>query len=160
MYHQNKVTTALSICPSPIHLLTSPFYDRIRIENYCNDYAKAKGHAPFTTFDNLLPIVDTKSCFDDLRVGPDHVSRRPSDTYYVAKDTVGIICISCHILFKINTSIYHQLRCCELIRLHTKQSSFLEVKTRSCAVAMCIDVTKWTHHTTLSSTKWKVLKHF
>ena len=59
-----------------------------RIENYCNDYAKTKGKGPFTTFDSLVPIVDTKSCFDDLRVGPDHVSRRPSDTYYVAKDTV------------------------------------------------------------------------
>ncbi len=36
----------------------------------------------------MSPIVDTKSCFDDLRVAPDHVSRRPSDTYYLTEQTV------------------------------------------------------------------------
>lgn len=36
--------------------------------------------------DDLNPIVDQKSCFDDLRVAKDHVSRRPSDTYYLSND--------------------------------------------------------------------------
>jgi phenylalanyl-tRNA synthetase alpha chain len=29
-----------------------------------------------------------ESCFDDLRVGKDHVSRKPSDTYYLNENTV------------------------------------------------------------------------
>ena len=36
--------------------------------------------------DDLNPIVDPKSCFDDLRVAKDHVSRRPSDTYYLSEE--------------------------------------------------------------------------
>lgn len=54
-----------------------------KIEEYCNVYTKEKGQTPFAIFDNLSPLVNTKNCFDDLRVGPDHPSRRQSDTYYV-----------------------------------------------------------------------------
>lgn len=60
----------------------------IRIEDYCNNYAETNGQIAFKTFDNLSPIVNVKSCFDDLNVKPDHVSRRPSDTYYVDDKTV------------------------------------------------------------------------
>eukprot|EP00927_Polykrikos_kofoidii_P035958 TRINITY_DN30431_c0_g1_i1.p1 TRINITY_DN30431_c0_g1~~TRINITY_DN30431_c0_g1_i1.p1 ORF type:complete len:323 (+),score=69.67 TRINITY_DN30431_c0_g1_i1:580-1548(+) len=34
-------------------------------------------------FDNVAPVVETARCFDDLLVPRDHVSRSPSDTYYV-----------------------------------------------------------------------------
>lgn len=54
-----------------------------KIEEYCNQYTKDKSQTPFEIFDNLSPLVNTKNCFDDLRVGPDHPSRRQSDTYYV-----------------------------------------------------------------------------
>lgn len=54
-----------------------------KIEEYCNEYTKEKGQTKFEIFDNLSPLVNTKNCFDDLRVGPDHPSRRQSDTYYV-----------------------------------------------------------------------------
>lgn len=33
-------------------------------------------------------MVNTVDCFDKLRVPPDHVSRSPSDTYYVNADYV------------------------------------------------------------------------
>eukprot|EP01031_Cornospumella_fuschlensis_P031913 gene31913-38585_t len=59
-----------------------------RIENYCNTYAAQHNQPSFQLFDNLEPIVTTKQCFDDLRVEPTHVSRRPSDTYYIDPDTV------------------------------------------------------------------------
>lgn len=59
-----------------------------KIETYMNSYAAENGISPFDVYDSLPPIVDTKSCFDDLLVGPDHVSRRPSDTYYVTDDTL------------------------------------------------------------------------
>eukprot|EP01039_Chlorochromonas_danica_P007973 gene7973-8794_t len=58
------------------------------IEDYCNNYAKQHTQPQFQIFDNLKPIVSTKQCFDDLRVEPTHVSRRPSDTYYIDPDTV------------------------------------------------------------------------
>ena len=54
-----------------------------KIEEYCNQYTVEKGQTKFEIFDNLSPLVNTKNCFDDLRVGPDHPSRRQSDTYYV-----------------------------------------------------------------------------
>ena len=59
-----------------------------KIEDYCNIYSEKKYRITkrFEVFDNLPPIVDVKSCFDDLRVKPDHVSRSPSDTYYIDKD--------------------------------------------------------------------------
>lgn len=34
-------------------------------------------------FDSLAPIVTVKQNFDELLIPPDHVSRQPSDTYYV-----------------------------------------------------------------------------
>lgn len=58
-----------------------------RIEEYCNQYATTNGQVQFSIKDGLPPIVNTKNCFDDLLVAPDHVSRRPSDTYY-ATDTI------------------------------------------------------------------------
>lgn len=60
-----------------------------RIEDYCNNYAKQHAQPQFQIFDNLKPIVSTKQCFDDLRVEPTHVSRRPSDTYYIDPNTVS-----------------------------------------------------------------------
>ncbi len=55
-----------------------------RIENYCQDYAKKTySMQEFAIFDDLSPIVTKRRCFDDLRVRPDHVSRSPSDTYYI-----------------------------------------------------------------------------
>ncbi len=59
-----------------------------RIENYCNQYAQRENQSGFHVFDNLLPIVDTKSCFDDLRVDTNHVSRSTTDTYYVDEQHV------------------------------------------------------------------------
>ena len=40
----------------------------------------------------ISPFVSTKKCFDDLFVPKDHVSRRPTDTYYKAED----ICLRPH----------------------------------------------------------------
>jgi len=34
------------------------------------------------------PIVTYKQCFDDLRIGPDHPGRSPSDTYYIDDRTL------------------------------------------------------------------------
>lgn len=59
-----------------------------RIEEYCSSYASENGMRGFHVFDRMNPIVDTKSCFDDLRVEDDHVSRSSSDTYYLDETTV------------------------------------------------------------------------
>jgi hypothetical protein len=42
----------------------------------------------YTIFNQLSPIVSTRECFDELRIGPDHPSRSRSDTYYMQYDTV------------------------------------------------------------------------
>lgn len=42
----------------------------------------------FQVFDNLSPIVSTENNFDNLRIPLDHVSRSPSDTYYLDSKTV------------------------------------------------------------------------
>jgi len=39
--------------------------------------------ATFECKDSLYPIVTKQQCFDDLLIPPDHVSRKPSDTYYL-----------------------------------------------------------------------------
>eukprot|EP00753_Platysulcus_tardus_P005004 PLAT12830.2.p1 GENE.PLAT12830.2~~PLAT12830.2.p1 ORF type:complete len:413 (-),score=131.97 PLAT12830.2:136-1344(-) len=38
---------------------------------------------PFRTFDDMYPVVTTQSNFDELLIEPGHVSRSPSDTFYV-----------------------------------------------------------------------------
>lgn len=40
----------------------------------------------FEVFDDLAPVVTLKSNFDDLLIPKDHVSRSPSDTYYISDD--------------------------------------------------------------------------
>ena len=57
-----------------------------RIEDYCQQYAIDKygeNQLRFSIYDDMNPIVTKKRCFDDLLVKADHVSRSPSDTYYV-----------------------------------------------------------------------------
>ena len=41
------------------------------------------GHPAFHKFDDLDPVVTVQACFDDLLIPPDHVSRSPSDTFYI-----------------------------------------------------------------------------
>ena len=59
--------------------------------DYCAAHAKENKHPAFNVYDNLVPIVNTMNCFDKLRVGPDHVSRQVTDTYYLNEDTVRLI---------------------------------------------------------------------
>jgi phenylalanyl-tRNA synthetase alpha chain len=47
---------------------------------------------PFATFDDLSPIVTVEQNFDQLLTPPDHVSRSPSDTFYVDAERV----LRCH----------------------------------------------------------------
>lgn len=50
------------------------------------------GAGTFSMFDDLYPVVSTAANFDEVLVPPDHVSRSPNDTYYVASDKV----LRCH----------------------------------------------------------------
>lgn len=66
---------------------------KTKIEHFMNSYASktsTSGIRPskFDIYDSFSPLVDVKSCFDDLRVPKDHVSRRPSDTYYITDKLV------------------------------------------------------------------------
>lgn len=59
-----------------------------KIEIFCAEHAIKYGQQQFKVFDKFSPLVDTKSCFDDLRIPKDHESRKRSDTYYVSDDMV------------------------------------------------------------------------
>jgi phenylalanyl-tRNA synthetase alpha chain len=43
-------------------------------------------------FKDFSPLVDPVDCFDALFIPPEHVSRRPSDTYYQSRD----VCLRTH----------------------------------------------------------------
>jgi phenylalanyl-tRNA synthetase alpha chain len=63
------------------------------IETYFqNDFVATQPGLKLKSYDNLSPIVTTKMNFDDLLTPEDHVSRRPTDTYYVDDSTV----LRCH----------------------------------------------------------------
>lgn len=88
---QNNISkTCLEKIGKNLHLQTDHPLNTIKsiVENYCNDYAVKNGQTCFSIYDSEPPIASTKSCFDDLLVPPDHVSRSRSDTYYVDGDTV------------------------------------------------------------------------
>lgn len=52
------------------------------------DYLQTINPSMFTIKNDLSPVVSTRQCFDDLLVPPDHVSRAPSDTYYIDDQTI------------------------------------------------------------------------
>lgn len=54
--------------------------------------ASRDGATRFNVFDSLSPVVSTKQNFDDLLTPADHVSRKPTDTFYVTKDHL----LRCH----------------------------------------------------------------
>ena len=55
-----------------------------RIKNYFYDsFRNSRGNPNFAVFDNISPVVTTEQNFDSLLVPADHVSRAPSDTYYL-----------------------------------------------------------------------------
>ena len=54
---------------------------------------RATGGAPFRAFEaELSPLVSVAANFDELLTPADHVSRRPSDTFYVDDATL----LRCH----------------------------------------------------------------
>lgn len=59
---------------------------KAEIEKYCAEYASRRGQVAFRVFDDESPVVRPKQNFDTLLIPPDHVSRRPSDTYYISDD--------------------------------------------------------------------------
>jgi phenylalanyl-tRNA synthetase alpha chain len=51
------------------------------------EYFAAQPH-DYIIYDAEDPIVQTKACFDDLRIPPEHPGRSPSDTYYIDDTTL------------------------------------------------------------------------
>ena len=46
----------------------------------------------FKLFQDFSPVVKPFDCFDQLNIPADHVSRKPTDTYYVNQD----LCLRTH----------------------------------------------------------------
>lgn len=49
---------------------------------------QAKYQEKFNCLEGFSPIVSTQSCFDDMLVPKDHVSRKKSESYYITEDTL------------------------------------------------------------------------
>jgi len=62
------------------------------IKQRVEDYFASLPGPTWKAFDDLDPVVSTKANFDVLRIPPDHVSRQPSDTFYVDDSTI----LRCH----------------------------------------------------------------
>lgn len=57
---------------------------RRRIQDFFYGYARnPRGNPLFSVYDNLSPVVNLRQNFDSLLVPPDHVSRKPTDSYYI-----------------------------------------------------------------------------
>lgn len=52
------------------------------IQDALQKSARRLNEEPYAVHDRLSPFVTTQQNFDDLLTPPDHVSRRPTDTYY------------------------------------------------------------------------------
>ena len=61
---------------------------KVLIETALQKHAKLEAESPYKVFAALPPFVSTKDNFDDLLTPADHVSRRPTDTYYANRGTV------------------------------------------------------------------------
>mmetsp|Transcript_17423 Transcript_17423/g.28117 ORF Transcript_17423/g.28117 Transcript_17423/m.28117 type:complete len:418 (-) Transcript_17423:43-1296(-) len=65
----------------PLQILKSKIFEHF-------DTAEVeRGGVEFEKYDSLVPVVSTKQCFDDLLIPKDHISRKPTDTFYVDHDT-------------------------------------------------------------------------
>ena len=58
------------------------------IEMHFEQEALSHGSEPFMFFDSLSPEVSVEANFDELLIPPDHVSRAPTDTFYLDDRTV------------------------------------------------------------------------
>ncbi|OQR83060.1 hypothetical protein ACHHYP_15174 [Achlya hypogyna] len=68
---------------------------KTKIATYFDDL-HAKGHPKMQLFDNLSPVVSVDDCFDQMLIPKDHVSRKPTDTYYLNPTTLLRTHTSCH----------------------------------------------------------------
>lgn len=75
-------------CKIGAHLHTTPDHPLNIIRSEIHRYFDEAFPNTFLKFDDLRPIVDTESNFDDLLIPSDHVSRSVNDTYYIDSSTV------------------------------------------------------------------------
>lgn len=71
-----------------VNLHRKPAHPLNNIKDAIYEYFDTNHTHSFNKFDDLYPIVSTEANFDSVLVPPDHVSRSPNDTYYVAADSV------------------------------------------------------------------------
>ena len=85
--HNNISTTIASKVGTNLHL--KRHHPLHIIKTMIQSYFKTEQQdSNFECLDNLSPVVTTAQCFDDLLTPSDHVSRAPTDTYYVDEHTL------------------------------------------------------------------------
>jgi len=74
---------------SHVHLHVKPNNPlAILVSEISNYFKLTQPETQYQLINNLHPVVSTKANFDDLLIPIDHVSRKPTDTYYVNPSTV------------------------------------------------------------------------
>ena len=68
-------------------LLSIPHHPLTILSNQIESFFM-KCEPSFHVYKNIDPIVSVKECFDDLIIPIDHVSRKPTDTYYLSQNTL------------------------------------------------------------------------
>lgn len=82
-------------------LYKNPAHPIATITNLIHNFLKDEAHKfsdiivpgeQFQLFQDMSPQVKPHDCFDKLFIPPDHVSRKPTDTYYFNRD----VCLRTH----------------------------------------------------------------
>jgi len=88
-----------------------------KIETYFNNQNSAlHGEPKFAIIDDLHPVVNVTQNFDDLRIEPDHPSRKPTDTYYIDDNQVLRTHTSAHQTTLLNQGLSEFLCCGDVYR--------------------------------------------
>lgn len=73
--------TGRKLHQTPQHPLT---FIKLRIRDYFYaNYKRRSGNPLYSLYEDFSPVVTAQENFDSLLVPSDHVSRLPSDTYYI-----------------------------------------------------------------------------
>lgn len=121
-------------------------------------------HPKFQIFDDLSPVVSTEDCFDAMLVPTDHVSRRPTDTYYVNATTVLRAHTSAHEVPTMKQGVKAFLVSGDVYRRDEIDASHYPVFHQMEGVRIFSEVREWEgererERSTIDVTRWLVLSN-
>jgi phenylalanyl-tRNA synthetase alpha chain len=80
--------TKRKLYKNPDHPLSTLITHTMKFFDHPKGISNVPLKSKFKLFQDNDPIVKTVDCFDALRIPADHVSRQPTDTYYLDQETI------------------------------------------------------------------------